>query len=650
MNRAVRLFLPLFAAVLSAGLLPVRAGEISDRSPRFLVHLLDYLAADYAGAVKDGKVLSASEYKEQVEFSGMALELSRTLPQLKKSPEVQAMVSRLQGLIAQKAGPAQVSLLARQTEQKVIAQSGLSVAPSLWPNLRNGRALFQKSCALCHGMEGRGNGPSAKTLSTRPADFMDDKAMSQMSPFKAFNTVRLGVPGTAMASFPSFSDKEAWDLAFYVVSLRYQSGVTLSTADFEKLQKSLGFSGPELLQRVASLNDRDLSASLPGSALEKKGTLGALRLHTLEQSEQALLDFARSTLEQSLADYRAGRESQAHDGALKAYVEGVEPAEPKLRASDLKATSNLEEAMGLVRNDMASGKPLDQVAASGQKALACLQKAMELLGRQVSSPWLTFVLAFGIFLREGFEASLLIVALLGVLKATGAVRAAVSVHAGWLSALALGVAAWFLSGWLMILSGAGRELLEAVTGALTILVLLYLGFWLHSRTEIHRWKTFIEGRIQAALKGSNLLELFAIAFMAAFREAFETVLFLRAIWLGGGADSKAALLAGVLSALALILWMSWLLLRFSTRLPLKSLFTLSSIIMVVLAVMLAGQSVHSFQEVDYLAIHPFPLNLHFDWFGLYPTWETLAGQGAVLALSLFLWIYGKKPPQPRQPR
>ena len=353
--------------------------------------------------------------------------------------------------------------------------------------------------------------------------------------------------------------------------------------------------------------------------------------------------FAQETLQQSLADYQAGKTGQAHAESLRAYLEGVEPAEPKLRASDLKTTSDLEEIMGRLRNEMESRAPQAQVQDSGREALATLNKAMGLLQNQTSSPWVTFILAFGIFLREGFEASLIIVALLGVLKGSGAVRAARWVHMGWISALGLGLAAWFISGMLMVLSGAGRELLEAVTGSATILVLLYLGFWLHSRTEMGRWKDFIETRVQSALEGRNLKELFAIAFLAAFREAFETVLFLRAVWLGGGAQSKAALLAGVLAAFGMILFLSWLLLRFSARLPLKSIFSASSLLMVALAVMLAGQSVHSFQEVDILPIHSFPFNLHFDWLGLYPTWETLLAQSLVLSLSLALWIYGKRP-------
>jgi high-affinity iron transporter len=46
--------------------------------------------------------------------------------------------------------------------------------------------------------------------------------MSKMSPFQAYNTITLGVNGTAMIGFNTLTNKEVWDLAFYVKSLRFK--------------------------------------------------------------------------------------------------------------------------------------------------------------------------------------------------------------------------------------------------------------------------------------------------------------------------------------------------------------------------------------------------------------------------------------------
>jgi high-affinity iron transporter len=184
---------------------------------------LDYLAVDYGGAVKDGKVLSLPEYKEQLEFVKTVGELSQTLPEVSASPEIQTLVQNLTHLIRSKADPEKVATLARRTQAKVIERVHLPTGPSDWPNLETGKRLFLNSCAQCHGAGGQGDGPSALALNPKPFNFLEDPKMGRMSPFQAFNSIRLGVPGTGMAGFPNFSDQDAWSLAFYVLSLRYQS-------------------------------------------------------------------------------------------------------------------------------------------------------------------------------------------------------------------------------------------------------------------------------------------------------------------------------------------------------------------------------------------------------------------------------------------
>ena len=643
MNRQLKnLFLLFFFTAL---LFPrfAAAEDAAEQSPRLLVHLLDYLAGDYGGAVKNGKILSVSEYKEQQEFVAKAVELSLTLPEIKASPEVQGLVQNVNNLIQAKADPDKVAAAARQTQAKVIALVHLPFAPESWPNLISGRQIFQTTCSKCHGMEGRGDGPAAPGLATKPANFQDMNKMREMTPFQVFNTVRLGVPGTPMAPFPSYTDQDTWNVAFFILSLRYQKSAPASqTQSLAPLQDSFKLSEDQLLTAAAIVPETQLEKKLSGTPDQKNLQLASLRLHSSTNGAQASLNFAQTSLQEALTDYQANHFESASQKALAAYVEGVEPVEPRLRANDPKSVTDLEQLMGLVRSAINGREPVNVVGLSVEKASDALTRAAGLLQQQAPSPWLTFTLSFGILLREGFEALLLIVTLLGIIRASGAKKARRWVHGGWMAAVLLGFLAWFFSGWLMNISGLGREMMEGITGAFTVVILLYIGFWLHSKTEITRWKAFIQVQIKSALEEKNLIQLAFISFLAAFREAIETVLFLRAIWMEGGSEAKNALGLGVLSAFVAILVLGWLLLKFSTRIPVKSLFNVSSIIMVALAVILTGKAVHSFQEVDLLPITLSPVNLHWDWLGLYPTWEPTLFQLGVLALSIFLWIYGKK--------
>lgn len=274
-------------------------------------------------------------------------------------------------------------------------------------------------------------------------------------------------------------------------------------------------------------------------------------------------------------------------------------------------------------------------------------QAEKVLEEKSLSPSLSFMASAAIILREGFEAVLIIIALLGVIRASGSRRAALWVHGGWVSALALGCLLWVFTGFLMNISGAQRETLEGLSSAFAVIVLIVVGFWLHSQTEIGRWKSFIHGRVQKALDGKNLWALASIAFIAVFREAIETVLFLKAISLDDSGNAKFAVAAGAFTSITLVILMAWAILRYSAKLPIRKLFETSAIIMAVLAVVLTGKGLHSFQEIGWIGVNTSPISFHFDLLGLYPTWQTWIAQVFILGLVFFLWKYGKKPVQSR---
>lgn len=95
--------------------------------------------------------------------------------------------------------------------------------------IKAGQAVFQKvECWKCHGPTGRGNGPSASTLTddqNRPIqafDFHDGKRFKCGTTDEDLYTIFMtGLDGTPM---PSWSDNikpdEAWDLVFYLRTLQ----------------------------------------------------------------------------------------------------------------------------------------------------------------------------------------------------------------------------------------------------------------------------------------------------------------------------------------------------------------------------------------------------------------------------------------------
>jgi high-affinity iron transporter len=240
---------------------------------------------------------------------------------------------------------------------------------------------------------------------------------------------------------------------------------------------------------------------------------------------------------------------------------------------------------------------------------------------------------------------LVLIAILGLIRRMNIKRAARWVHLGWSSALLLGVVLWLCSEHILTISSAHRELMEGVVSLLAVTFLLYIGFWLHSKTEIHRWKEFVDGQVKALLKTGNLVGLMSIAFVAVFREAFETVLFLSTIRLEGGSETSVALLGGVSFAFILVVALAWAFLRFSSKVPIRTLFGVSSLLMGILAVIMTGKGMHALQETGILSITFSKIRIHSDLLGLYPTLETVAAQVLILAIVIGLWNLGKRPAQ-----
>lgn len=610
----------------------ISAAHGAESSPRAVVHLLDYIAQDYSGAVVDGKVTNAEEFSEMTEFSRTAVQLGAELPQLAADPRIGMQLRALAMLVEQRRPAIEVSRQARLIKDEIIQRTHLAVAPSTWPNLTRGATLFRQDCAPCHGASGQGDGPAAPSIVPKPANLQDEHRMSEVSPFQVFNAIRLGVPGTAMPSFGSLRDDDTWALAFFVLSLRYRSAAVPAPQ-----------AKPVPLTVAASESDRQIQERLTEGDADPRAVLRATRLHSEVVSAGNSLSLAVTLLREAQTSYGIGDYQTARSKALSAYLDGVEPAEARIRASAPEMVVRLEQEMAAVRSAIERRQPASRVQSAATSAIATIQAIESGFRGTPSSPWLIFSMAAAIVLREGFEAILIIVAILSLLRAVGARHAARWVHAGWIAALGIGVLAWFASDWLMKASGLNRELLEATTSLVAVIVLLYLGFWLHRRTQIGRWKAFIEEQVTAALVSRNLFGLTVISFFAVFREAIETVLFLVALSLEGGSIGRGAMAAGVLVSLGCTILLASALVAFSARLPLRTIFATTSVLMMALSVILAGKGVHALQEIGALNATGTGVALRVDLLGLYPTVETLFAQVAIVSLSSILWVRARTP-------
>jgi high-affinity iron transporter len=205
------------------------------------------------------------------------------------------------------------------------------------------------------------------------------------------------------------------------------------------------------------------------------------------------------------------------------------------------------------------------------------------------------------------------------------------VHAGWLSAVAVGAIVFAAAH--KVLAGAMNERLEACLAFAAAAMLLHAALWLNARTTTRRTMGELRGRTHHALD-RGALALFAIAFLAMFRESFETTVFLEAL----SVDAPSAVVWGAAVGAALLLGLVFAVSRLGLRLPMKPLFRVSTGMLVATAIVLLGEGIHSFEEVGILPSRPTRF-IQIDFLGIYPDRIGLLSQLAVV-LALILWQGG----------
>ena len=92
--------------------------------------------------------------------------------------------------------------------------------------VRDGRQIYDRTCAYCHGLDGKGNGPVASLLSVRPRNFVEGvykfrttESGSLPTDFDLFRSITVGVHGTEMLAWRDLPEVQRWQLVAYLKSL-----------------------------------------------------------------------------------------------------------------------------------------------------------------------------------------------------------------------------------------------------------------------------------------------------------------------------------------------------------------------------------------------------------------------------------------------
>ena len=599
-------------------------------------------AQEYRIGVVGGRVVSPAEVDEARLFLTEAKRTAKLLP-LQVIAATEENLDRVLQLVLRTAAPDSVDASVRQMTDALATslQVNLIEIPERTPSLARGAELFARECRSCHGVAGHGDGPASLGLVPPPRNLTDYAVLRVASPLAFYLRVTIGVAGTAMPSFETrLPAEDRWAVALYVTTLRQahpEGEVPVALRDFPT---------------VARLSDEQVLGALGANASSAR--LAAVRSYqaAVDDAAATALVFAavRKKVQEAGELAAAGKPEGAVAAAFDAYLV-FERVERTVRAKRPQLAATLEAAFATLRTRVAGGATAAELDGVQRDLAASLEQAERIVGDTLS-PGNLFVQSLVIMLREGLEAILIIGALMAFLVKTGAGHRRRDIHIGVGAAVLLSLLTAVLLETVFVLSPAHRESMEGFTMLAAVGVLFYVSYWLLSKMEVAKWSAFVKERVQVAVTGGSVFALASAAFLAVYREGFETVLFYKALYVSGGAVGGTfwPVTFGILVGSAVLAVVYIAINRWGVKLPLKPFFALTSGFLYYTAFVFAGKAVAELQAGGTL-----PTTILLGWprwpaFGVYPTLESMLAQGILAALAILAIGFVLLVQRPREAR
>jgi len=237
----------------------------------------------------------------------------------------------------------------------------------------------------------------------------------------------------------------------------------------------------------------------------------------------------------------------------------------------------------------------------------------------------TFIDAMFILLREGVEALLIVLALVSSLKAANQKKGLRWVYAGAAAGILASVVIAFILQALFpaVSSGTNREILEGFVGIFAVVMMIGIGFWLHSKSSLKSWKNYIDRKMDVVLSTGSFISMFVLSFLAVFREGAETILFYVGIL---PLISLQNLIIGVVSAILILIVIALVLIYASSKIKIHQVFFVLTWTIYFLAFKMLGTSIHMLQVVGILPLHVIRFIPTVEVLGIYANIEVFVSQ------------------------
>lgn len=245
-----------------------------------------------------------------------------------------------------------------------------------------------------------------------------------------------------------------------------------------------------------------------------------------------------------------------------------------------------------------------------------------------------------IILREGLEALLVVIALLGFLKKSGQENKKPWIYGGVIIGLIVSITLAIIVKLLFTSGTFGNNnfLISGWTGIFAAVMLIYVSYWLHSKSSVSTRNSSLKEKSAESLAAGSLFSLGFLAFLAVFREGTETVLF----YIGMASSIKlTTLFLGIAIGFFILAVIAVLILKVGLRIPMKPFFLVSSLLVFYLGFKFTGMGINGLQLAGVLPATTSDVIPTIASLAIYPTWQGFIPQVLLIIVAIVVTLKNK---------
>jgi len=336
--------------------------------------------------------------------------------------------------------------------------------------------------------------------------------------------------------------------------------------------------------------------------------------------------------------YESGKVDDAIDESGNIYFDEYEESgmENIVGAKDTQLKLDTEASFNKISALMRAGASKEQIVAAQNILFDQLTQSLELTKK--STNWDLFLYALTIILREGFEALIIVAAVIALLIKSGNSKHLNIVYSALGVAVVLSIATAYGLNHIFGSENAGqtREVMEGAVMLIAVVLLFYVGFWLLSNANSKKWSAYIQGQISSSLSSGDSKMLWWTVFLAVYREGAETVLFYLTLLFDANKNPAATSMvaAGFVAGLVALIVIYVIIKKFSLKIAIKPFFIATSVIIFYMSVVFAGKGVMELVEGKVFVPTVIKGLPTITWIGFYPYVESLVPQAVMIVLLI----------------